>query len=169
MCNFCFLGSAAQSRAMVSSLSRFLDHTRDATVGRTPLDEWSTRRRYLYLTTHNTHNRKTSMSWWDSNPRLSKRAAVDLRLRPLGHWGRLCATVVDLFCIVCIFVTWRVLFYCVCIVVLHATCRIAGNKSISGRFCDRPPRHRFFLVSLCLKPNAEMLPKTPSWYYMLIM
>jgi hypothetical protein len=31
------------------------------TAGRTPLDEWSARRRDLYLTTHNTHNRQTSM------------------------------------------------------------------------------------------------------------
>ena len=32
----------------------FLDHTqRLTTVGRTPLDEWSARRRGLYLTTHN--------------------------------------------------------------------------------------------------------------------
>ena len=39
---------------------RFLDHTqRRSTVGRTPLDEWSARRRDLYLTTHNTHNRQT--------------------------------------------------------------------------------------------------------------
>ena len=38
------------------------DHTqRHTTVGRTPLDEWSARRRDLYLTTHNTHNRQTSM------------------------------------------------------------------------------------------------------------
>ena len=34
---------------------------RRATVGRIPLDEWSVRRRDLYLTTHNTHNRQTSM------------------------------------------------------------------------------------------------------------
>ena len=33
----------------------FLDHTqRRSTVGRTPLDEWSARRRDLYLTTHDT-------------------------------------------------------------------------------------------------------------------
>ena len=44
------------------SFTRFLDHTqRRITVGRTPLDEWSARRRDLYLTTHNTHNRQTSM------------------------------------------------------------------------------------------------------------
>ena len=30
-------------------------------MGRTPLDEWSARHTDLYLTTHNTHNRQTSM------------------------------------------------------------------------------------------------------------
>ena len=40
----------------------FLDHTqRRTTVDRTPLDEWSARRRDLYLTTHDTHNRQISM------------------------------------------------------------------------------------------------------------
>ena len=51
----------------------------------------------------------------------------------------------------------------------YFSCRIAGQKSVSGRFCDRPPRHRFFLVSLCLKANAEMVPKIPSCHYMLLM
>ena len=47
---------------MASSITRFLDHTqRRTTVGRTPLHEWSARRRDLYLTTHNTHNRQTFM------------------------------------------------------------------------------------------------------------
>ena len=42
---------------------RFLDYTqRRTTVGRTPLGEWPARRTDLYLTTHNTHNRQTSMS-----------------------------------------------------------------------------------------------------------
>jgi hypothetical protein len=41
----------------------YLDHTqRRSTVGRTPLDERSARRRDFYLTTQNTHNRQTSMS-----------------------------------------------------------------------------------------------------------
>jgi len=31
------------------------------TLGRTPVDEWSARRRDLYVTTHNTHKRQTSM------------------------------------------------------------------------------------------------------------
>jgi hypothetical protein len=34
---------------------------RHTTLGRTPLDEWPARRRDLYLTTHNTHKRQTSM------------------------------------------------------------------------------------------------------------
>jgi len=57
------------SGAIASSRTRFLDHTqRRATVGRTPLDEWSIRRRDLYLTTHNTHDRHPCPRW-DSNPR----------------------------------------------------------------------------------------------------
>ena len=48
--------------ARSSSFTKFLDHTqRRTTVSRTPLDEWSARRRDLYLTTHNIHNRKTSI------------------------------------------------------------------------------------------------------------
>ena len=40
----------------------FLDHTQRRTIiGRTPLDEWSARRRDLYLTTHDTHNRQIFM------------------------------------------------------------------------------------------------------------
>jgi hypothetical protein len=78
---------------MASSFTRFLDHTqRRTTVGRTPLDEWSARRRDLYMTKHNTHNRQTSMPSVGFEPRthdLSKRAAADLRLRPRGHWDRL--------------------------------------------------------------------------------
>jgi len=40
---------------MASSFLRFLDHTQQrTTVGRDPLDEWSARRRDLYLTTQTT-------------------------------------------------------------------------------------------------------------------
>jgi hypothetical protein len=35
---------------------------RHTPLGRTPLDEWSVRRRDRYLTTHNNHKRQTSMS-----------------------------------------------------------------------------------------------------------
>ena len=60
------------TRFMASSLLRFLDHTqRRTTVGRTPLDEWSARRRDLYLTTHDTHNRQTSVSPVGLEPTIS--------------------------------------------------------------------------------------------------
>jgi hypothetical protein len=50
----------------------FLDHTqRRATVGRTLLDEWSARRRDLYLTTHDTHNRQISMHSVGFEPTIS--------------------------------------------------------------------------------------------------
>ena len=59
---FFFLWRYDPTRATASSFTRFLDHTqRRITVGRTRLDEWSARRRDLYLTTHNTHNRQISM------------------------------------------------------------------------------------------------------------
>jgi hypothetical protein len=84
--------------ARASSFTRFLDHTqRRATFGRTPLDEWSARRRVLYMTTHNTHNRQTSMPTgriWTHN--LNRRAAADLRRRPCGHWDRPGATLLSL-------------------------------------------------------------------------
>jgi hypothetical protein len=66
-----------------------ITHFRHNTVGRTPLDEGPARRRDLYLTTHNTHNRQTSMP--PSRIRThdpSKRVAADPRLRPRGHWDR---------------------------------------------------------------------------------
>jgi len=61
---FCLFvsGATAPQWARASSFTRFLDHTQwRTTVGRTPLDEWSARRRDLYLTTHDTCNRQTSM------------------------------------------------------------------------------------------------------------
>ena len=49
-----------------------LDHTRRrSTVGRTPLDERSGRRRDLYLTTHDTHNRQISMPPVGFEPKIS--------------------------------------------------------------------------------------------------
>jgi hypothetical protein len=48
-----------------------ITHTGHTTLGRTPLDEWSARRRDRYLITH-IHNSQTSMPRRDSNPR--------------GHW-----------------------------------------------------------------------------------
>ena len=58
-----FLWRCGPTLVVVSSFSRFLDQThRRTTFGRSPLDEGSTRRRDLYLTTYNNHNRHTSMT-----------------------------------------------------------------------------------------------------------
>jgi hypothetical protein len=60
------------TRVMTSSFLRFLGYTQKrTTVGRTPLDEWSARRRELYLSTHNNHNRQISMPPVGFEPRIS--------------------------------------------------------------------------------------------------
>ena len=83
---FCSCGAAAQCPAMTFSFLRFLDHTqRRVTVGRTPLDEWSARRRDLYLTTHNAHDKHPCPGGIRTHD-LSRRAAADLRLRPRDQW-----------------------------------------------------------------------------------
>jgi hypothetical protein len=57
---------------VMSSFLRFLVHTqRLNTVGRTLLDEWLARRRDFYLTTHNTHNRQTSIPPVEFKPTIS--------------------------------------------------------------------------------------------------
>ena len=76
----------------------FLDHTqRRSTVRRTPLDEWSARRRDLYLTTHDTHNRQISMPPVGFEPKISagERPQAAHLLRswvqiPQGAWIFVC-------------------------------------------------------------------------------
>jgi hypothetical protein len=75
-------------------LLMFLDHTqRRSTVGRTPLDEWSVRRRDLYLTTHDTHNRQISMPPVGFEPTIS---AGERRLESHQGYGYL--SVVSVVC-----------------------------------------------------------------------
>jgi hypothetical protein len=61
---------------------------RHATLGRTPLDEWSAQRREHYLKTHNlTTDRHTCPGGFRKRfP--SKRAPADPQFRPRGHWDR---------------------------------------------------------------------------------
>ena len=75
----------------------FLDHTQwRATVGRTPLDEWSAQRRDLYLTTHDTHNRQISMPLVRFEPTISageglcRSPAEILGSNPTGAWIFVC-------------------------------------------------------------------------------
>jgi len=69
-----FHGSTAPSGAGPSHYLGFTIKLRHTTVGEAPLDERSARRRDLYLTTHYTHNKRTSMLRRDSNPQ-SKQAS----------------------------------------------------------------------------------------------
>ena len=87
---FFFLWRCDPTRVMASSFTRFSrSHTTTHPVGRTPLDEWSARRRDLYLTTD-----KYPCPRWDSNPRSQQASGhwdrqytrTDKRL--LTHWGR---------------------------------------------------------------------------------
>ena len=68
---FFFCGAATQCGSWPPHSWGFLDHTRHTTVGKTPLDKWSARRRDLYLTTHNTDNRQTSMPLVGFEPTIS--------------------------------------------------------------------------------------------------
>jgi len=63
----CYVTGATASSGPGPPRSRGFQITqRRTTVDRTFLDEWSARRRDLYLTTHNSQNRQTCR--WDSNP-----------------------------------------------------------------------------------------------------
>jgi hypothetical protein len=62
---------------------------RHTTLGRTSLDKWLAHRRDLYLTTHNMHERQTSMPPGGIRTRsLSKQVAADPRHRLRGHWDQ---------------------------------------------------------------------------------
>ena len=67
----------------------FLDHIwRRSTVVMTPLDEWSARRRDLYLTTHDTHNRQISMPPVEFEPTIlagERPHPLNPELNPICH------------------------------------------------------------------------------------
>jgi len=67
----------------------FMIALRYTTFGRAPLDEWSARRRELYLTKQNTHNRYIHASGGIRTHNFKKRKAADSHLRPHGHWHQL--------------------------------------------------------------------------------
>ena len=74
-------------RALASSRTRLLDHTQwRATFGRNPLNEWSETSTWQHITlTQQTNIRAPGGIRTHDR---SRRAAVDLRLRPRGYWDR---------------------------------------------------------------------------------
>jgi hypothetical protein len=88
-CHFLSFGETAPQWAMVSSFTKFLDNTqRRTTVGRTPLDKWSARTRDLYMNTQHSQQTNIHALGGIRTQNLSRRAAVDLCLKPRGHWER---------------------------------------------------------------------------------
>ena len=106
MCFF-FCGAATQRGSWPPHSWDFLDHTQRRTkVGRTPLDEWSARRRDLYLKTHNTHNRQTSMPPVGFEPTIS----AGERLQTYALDRAATGTGLSNMLITCIFLTFQNLF-----------------------------------------------------------
>jgi len=87
--NFCH-GSTALSGLGLQIVPFFEITLRHTTLGRTPLDEWSCRRRDLYLTTHNTRKVQPYMPKSEFEPAVPrKQAAADPTLRAGGNRDRL--------------------------------------------------------------------------------
>ena len=138
----------------------FLDYTqRHTTVGRTPLDEWSARRRDLYLTTHDTHNRQISMPPVGFEPKisarhLSKRYAMGLLISKATHAK---ASNDDTFCdkyVNCLW-AWRFSWRCTWCLVFRDVkpCILKDSRQRFGRACCIFLWHRkkhVYLISYCL-------------------
>ena len=82
--------SSHRSMALVALglLYKVLQSHSNTAHSMTPLGEWSDCSRDLYLTTHNTHKRLTSMPRRNRTCHPCKRAAADIRLRLCGRWDR---------------------------------------------------------------------------------
>ena len=122
----------------------FVDHTqRRSTIGRTPLDEWSARRRDLYLTTHDTHNRQISMPPVGLEPKISagERPQAAHLLRswvriPPGAW----------------------IFVC-------CECRVLSGRGLCDELITRPEEpYRLWWVVVCdLEKSREWGGHDPRW------
>jgi hypothetical protein len=66
--------------SLARARARAHTHTHTHTLGRTPLDDRSARRRDLYLATHNTHKRQTSV------PQVGFKPANQESERPQTHF-----------------------------------------------------------------------------------
>ena len=83
-----FTGTTAPSRPGLPHYRGFTITLRPTTLCMTPPEEWSARRRDVYLTTYNTHETDFYAPGGIQTRNLSKRAAADPRLCPRGHQYR---------------------------------------------------------------------------------
>jgi len=83
----------------------------------------------------------------------------------LTAFGLLC--IVLLSCVyLCYFMC--IVLLCVCVAVLHTSVARCWLGVSIRKVLQPAPRRRFFMVSLCLKANVELVPKTPRCYCMLL-
>ena len=106
-----------------------LDHTqRRTTVGRTLLDEWSARRRDLYLTTHDSHSRQISMGQVGIEPKISAGERPEAA-RLLRTWVRIPPG------------AW--IFVC-------CDCRVLSGRGLCDELITRPEEsYRLWCVVVC--------------------
>ena len=62
-----------------------ITHTGHITLNRTPLEEWSARRRNINLTTHSNHKRQTSLPRRDSNLQSEQASGIDRSATRIGR------------------------------------------------------------------------------------
>jgi len=70
---------------------------RHATLGRTPLDECSDRHKDVYLTTHNTYNKQTSISLVGFEPAILASEQPQTRITQHSHWDRRSHSIVTVY------------------------------------------------------------------------
>ena len=130
-----------------SPFTKFLDHTQRRTiVGRTPLDEWSARRKDLYLTTHNTHKRETCLP-------AGFEPAIPTGERPQTHALDRAVTGTGLLHV-----------YLLLIPRFVASSFLSSIPSVSKRLCTRYPPVLSCLLSFtyCVLPALCPLHVTPT-------
>ena len=83
----------------------------------------------------------------------------------------MCIVVSCLVCIVVVFLCVLLSSYVYLLYYALLFFTLDAGLLARSQYSEGPvtPRHRFFLVSLCLKANAEMVPKIPSCHYMLLL
>ena len=77
-------------------------------------------------------------------------------------WLTVCIVVV----VLCVLLSYVYLLYYVCIALF---CTLDAGLLARSQYSEGPATDHLDMVSLCLKVNAEMVPKIPSCHYMLLM
>jgi hypothetical protein len=140
-------GATAPSEPRLPQYLGFTITLRHTTLSRTSLDKWSARRRDLYLTTYNTHNRQTSMPPAVCEPTIpaSERPqtyALDGASTGIDR-GTLITITIQLLRPLSVFFQWCPIKVCTTLNSLHFLCTLSPHT-----------KHK------CRKSNMKKLPIT---------